>query len=329
MLTADCRTGRPAAKRPPVIHHLYGIDIRTPWAVAGVEGRADGPWDVEFVEGDAETLAGAAAHVPSGQANWWAQHATPPDGSTYRRWTGLFEFLVEPDARRIHARLLEAGCHEALLAYLFVDALSFSMVRLGWEPLHATAVLTPHGVAAFLGESGDGKSTMGALLVQAGSRLVTDDMLILTPHHEGYMAQAGPPRLKLYREIAARIFGPDRDGVPMNPATEKLIIRLGEHETAREASPLTALYLLHEERAGGAHEQPVMGRLSPAAALPRILAGAAAHYPSEPARLRRQFDFVTRLVQRVPIKTFSYRRDKDTMSTVRDAVLADLERSTG
>ena len=36
---------------------------------------------------------------------------------------------------------------------------SFSMVRLGWEPLHATAVLTGHGVVAFIAESGGGKST--------------------------------------------------------------------------------------------------------------------------------------------------------------------------
>jgi hypothetical protein len=61
--------------------------------------------------------------------------------------------------------------------------------------------------------------------------------------------------------------------------------------------------------------------------MPRVLAGMAAHCPSGPDRLRRQFDFVTRLVARVPIKTLSYRRQADQMWTVRDAVLADLEQT--
>ena len=101
-----------------LIQHLYGIDIRTPWAVRGVRARPEGWWDVEFVEGDAHTLAAAAAHVPASQADWWAQHAALPDGSTYRRWTDLFEFLVSADARRIQARTLKDGCEEALLGYL-------------------------------------------------------------------------------------------------------------------------------------------------------------------------------------------------------------------
>src|SRR4029079_12895080 len=97
-----------------------------------------------------------------------------PDGSAYRRWRGLFEFLVTPDARRIYAQTLHPIEDEALLAYLMVDALSFSMVRLGWEPLHATAVMTEHGVAAFLGNSGDGKCTLAALPLRHGDDAVDD-----------------------------------------------------------------------------------------------------------------------------------------------------------
>jgi hypothetical protein len=282
---------------------------------------------VEFVEGDTNLLAEAAAHVPPDQADWWAQYADLPDGSSYRRWTGLFEFVVMPDARRIHARKLSDTHDEALLAYLLVDALSFSMVRLGWEPLHATAVLTANGAAAFLGASGDGKSTLAALFLHGGSRLLTDDMLILTGGgDEAFLAQPGPPRIKLYREIATRLFGAGYQGVPMNAATEKLIIPLDQEQTVSAPYPLKTLYLIHGEPAPGskAPREPVITRLSPAEALPRILGGMAGHCPSGPDRLRRQFDFVTRLVARVPIKTLSYRRQQDEMWLVRDAVLADL-----
>ena len=118
----------------------------------------------------------------------------------------LCEFLVSADARRIYARTLGTdGEDEAMLAYLLVDALSFSMVRLGWEPLHATAVLTDRGVVAFLGNSGDGKSTLAALLVRHGCKLVTDDMLVLIRDRGTWLAQPGPPRLKLYRDMADHI----------------------------------------------------------------------------------------------------------------------------
>jgi hypothetical protein len=318
MLKADRVRAQPAAAGRTVIHDLYGIRIRTAWPVAGVAGRTDGPWDVEIVEGDATMLAEAAAHVPPDQAQRWAQSVDLPDGSSYRRWTDLFEFLVTPDARRIHARILNDTHEEALLAYLLVDALSFSMVRLGWEPLHATAVVTPHGAAAFLGESGDGKSTLAALFVHGGFKLLTDDMLILTAEGDRFLAQPGPPRIKLYR------------GVPMNAVTEKLIIPLDdEQHIVRQPQPLTALYLIHHDQNGGRLDHgPVIRRLSPAQALPRILAGTAGHCPSGADRLQRQFAFVTRLVQQVPIKTLSYRRNEDEMFLVRDAVLADLEGAT-
>ena len=309
----------------PVVHHLYGVSIRTAWPVTGVPVR-DQPWDVELVEGDAETLADAALYVSPAQRSKWAQSAVLPDGSAYRRWTNLFEFLVTPDARQIRARLLGNLDDEAMLAYLLVDALSFSMVRLGREPLHATAVVTDRGAIAFLGNSGDGKSTLSALFLQSGAKLVTDDMLVLTRVTSRWLAEPGPPRIKLYRQMAERIFGRVDGGIPMNSATDKLIIPWAPTHVSTEAVPLVAMYLLDEAGDAGS-PRPAIHRLSPAAAFPRILAHTAGHYRSEEQRLRRQFEFATALVREVPINTLSYRRNESEMLNVRDAVLASLSGS--
>lgn len=308
----------------PVVHRLYGIRVRTPWPVPGVRAY-DEHWDVEFVADAGEVLDGAALFVPLHHESAWAQSAALPDGSAFRRWQGLFEFLVTPDARRIYARTLGRVDDEALLAYLLVDALSFSLVRLGSEPLHATAVLTQRGVAAFLGNSGNGKSTLAALLVSAGCTLVTDDMLVLARTGPTWMAQPGPPRLKLYREMSHHILGSTYHGVPMNATTTKLIIPLDDSRVESTGQPLTVIYLLASEPEDNS-AGPTIRRLSPAAAFPRLLAQTAAHYPSETARLRRQFEFATRLVQDVPVKLLSYRRDRAEMATLRDAVLADVSR---
>ena len=329
MLNANRLDAPPAT---PVVHHLYGIRVRTPWAVSGVASQRGDFWDVEFVEGDRALLAQAAAQVPPHQAGWWAQYAALPDGSSYRRWTNLFEFLVTPDARRIHARTLSRDAHdEALLAYLLVDALSFSMVRLGREPLHATAVQTDNGVAAFVGDSGDGKSTLAALFVRGGGRLLTDDMLILSDEDDGFTAQPGPPRIKLYRDVATRIFGAGCHGVPMNAVTEKLIIALDDRQVARAPARLSALYLIHDEHAGDAPARPVIG---PASCRPLKRCRAACRDGGTlpiraPAGSARQFGPRPRLVARVPIKTLSYPGQPDDMWPVRDAVLDDLARAGG
>lgn len=309
---------------PPVVHGLYGIRIRTAWPVSGVAVRNEA-WEVELLEGDAQTLAVAASYVSPPHRSRWAHGAMLPDGSAYRHWTDLFEFLVTPDAKQIHARLLGTLYEEAMLAYLLVDALSFSMVRLGKEPVHATAVVTDRGAIAFLGNSGDGKSTLAAMFLRTGAKLLTDDMLVLTRVANRWVAEAGPPRIKLYRPIAARILGHVDNGIPMNGATEKLIIPLAATDVSTEAVPLAAIYLLDDGNAGD--PCPAIHRLSPAAAFPRVLAHTAGHYPSEEQRLRRQFDFATALVRQVPISTLSYRRDESLLSDVRDAVLANVDAS--
>lgn len=309
-----------------VVHSLYGIRVRTPWPVRGAP-VIDGKWDVEFVDGDHDALTDAAACVPDSQLANWAQSAALPDGSQYRRWINLFEFLVTPDARQIHARTLAPVDDEAMLAYLLVDALSFSMVRLGWEPLHATAVATVRGVAAFLGNSGAGKSTLAAAFVQGGSRLVTDDMLILTRDVSRWFAQPGPPRIKLYRKMATQIFGADTGGIPMNAVTEKLIIPLDALRTMAAPASVAALYILRDAD-DGATLEPMIQRLSPADAFPAVLAHTAGHYPLEASRLKRQLEFVAQLVTDVPVKTLSYARSRDGMFRARDVALADLAGST-
>ena len=305
-----------------VVQQLYGIRIRTPWPVRGVS-ECDDTWDVEFVADQPEVLARAASFVPDVQQTWWAQYALLPDGSAYRRWTNLFEFLVTPDARRIYAQALTDVDDDAMLAYLLVDALSFSMVRLGCEPLHATAVLTDDGVVGFLGNSGDGKSTLAALLVRQGCALVTDDMLVLVRDGGTWLAHPGPPRLKLYRDMADRILGRAQGRAAMNPETTKLIVPLDGGDCTAGPRTLQALYVLSGN--DGEAPGPVnIRRLSPSAAFPRVLAHTAAHYPSEVSRLQRQFEFATTLVREIPVKILSYRREESEMAGLTDAVLADV-----
>ena len=164
----------------PGVVHLYGIDVRAPWPMEGVASSNRDRWDVEFVEGNQATFAAASALVPAEQAGRWAQSAELPDGSSYRRWAGLFEFLVTSDARRVYARTFDdpptrrcwricswTRCHSRWCVWG-----GNRCTRPRWS--------TARGAAGFLGQSGDGKSTLAALFLRHGGALVTDDMLVLT-----------------------------------------------------------------------------------------------------------------------------------------------------
>ena len=310
-----------------VVHQLYGIRIRTPWPLPYAARKADVAWDVEFVAGDPEVLAQASKFVPASERSSWYQRAILPDGSYYCRWVDLLEFLVSANGRRIEARFLKYAAEEAFQAYLLVQGLSFSMVHMGREPLHATAVLTDHGLVAFMGESGRGKSTLGALFVEAGFPLLTDDLLVLAPTDGGFLAHPGPPRIKLYRKIAVQIFGAAYQGVPMNPATEKLIIPLTARQSVTEPQVLRALYQICDARTGGRRRSPFIRRVSPPRAFTKILEATMNGWAGDSERPKQMFEFATDLVQTVPIKTISYPRNRDEMWRVRDAVLEDLARS--
>ena len=113
----------------------------------------------------------------------------------------------------------------------------------------------------------------------------------------------------------------------MNADTEKLIIPLDGAKAAAAPHPLVALYVIDADDQPGARRKPSIQKLTAAKAVPAILAATAGHYRSERDRLARQFDFVTRLVQHVPVQMLSYSHDPDSMCSVRDAVLGDLGRA--
>src|SRR5271156_4990993 len=80
------------------------------------------------------------------------------------------EIVVSPDA---DAPPLDVRAY--LLGTIFVVLCQ----QRGLLPLHASAVSSRSGVAAFLGNSGQGKSTLAAHLAQRGFRVLADDVCLI------------------------------------------------------------------------------------------------------------------------------------------------------
>jgi hypothetical protein len=255
------------------------------------------------------------------------QYAHLQDGSSYVRWDGIGEFLVSGGGRFITCGRFPKASMESFQVYLLGQALSFALVKNGFEPVHATCVVIDGEAVAFLGNSGFGKSSLAAYFLQAGDRLLTDDLLLVREGVNGLQAYPGPPRIKLLPGMARSFLGEYASGVRMNPQTRKLVIPLDGNRICAAPVPLRALYVLAHPRkvvlqGRGVH----IRRLSSREAFVSLLSHAFNYVILDEDRLQRQFTETMRLTRAAPLSELSYPRLVGSLTAVRQAILSDLNK---
>jgi len=120
----------------------------------------------------------------------------------------------------------------------------------GILPLHASAIATGKGIAAFAGHSGAGKSTIAALLNSLGYELIADDILPVS-FNENSIPGAWPylRRFKLHRDPIIQLAFTATETVGETLDKEKYFVR---PKVIRDNtwSRLERLYVLENEVAG-------------------------------------------------------------------------------
>jgi hypothetical protein len=298
----------------------------------------------------AEAIRGAAFATTSDE---WFQYAPLPDGSSYVSTTRVGEFLVSADGRRIFVRQFLDTSNESFQVYMLGRAISFALVKRGFEPLHATVAVIDGQAVAFLGESGFGKSSLAASFIHAGFPILTDDLLILqqekgdrplcphgvahakseihergqrslSPFSSGILAYPGPPRIKVFANIARRFLGSAANGVPMNPDTQKLILPLRAEQGCSTAMPLAAIYTLAAPHEVSRKSPIEIAPLSPRDSFLELVKNTFNYRLVNAQRLERQFVAGAHIATSMPVRQLSYPRVLRRLPEVRDAVIADL-----
>lgn len=314
--------------RVPSSYRVYGLAVRSPFTLPCLPARFGARIDVTFQAWGAARFVSARREVSTTKngARRWFHSCRLPDGTTYLRWRGLFEFLISRDGRRIRYHRLQHATGESFNVYLLGQVLSFSLVALGVEPLHGTVVVIDGEAVALVGDCGSGKSTLAAALLARGFRILTDDVMALDECGGCWSVQPGIPRLKLFPRIARRLLGGDPRGTPMNPGTKKLVLPLNAGQTVDRPVPLRALYVLsgparsERRRPRGVRIEPLTGR----SAFLEVVRAAFNLLVLDRGRLANQFAFATRLVESVPVRRLSYPRRLSALPDVCDTLLADL-----
>ncbi len=305
----------------------YGLLIKSQWPLPYSSGRSSRLPGIELSEGSARFFSEAAASArfrPDGDG--WFRVGDLSSGDTYLRWKDLFEFVISADGLRIISRKSEGAAFESFQTYLLNQVLSFALIKRGIESLHATAMVVRGKAVAWVGHSGQGKSTLAAAFLGQGIPLLTDDLLVLREEQSGWWAVPGLPRVKLYPDIAKAYLGEKVRGTRMNPLNQKRIIPLRKNQFVRAAAPLQVVYIL-DSSYPPSHGDPV--QIEPISENDAFLAMIQHVFNTrvvEPERLKRHFEMSTRLVRSVPVRTIRYPRDLALLPKIRDAILADLER---
>lgn len=253
----------------------------------------------------------------------WFHYRALPDGAAHLEWRGLFEFLVSPDGGTVRYRRLPRATQVSLGTYLLGHVVSFSLVARGAEPLHGTAVAVGRDVAVFVGECGEGKSTLGAAMLSRGARIVSDDLIALRRRGRDFFVAPGPARLKLYRRVARALVGVRRES-RMHRDTAKLVLPLRPGERTHRPARLRAIYVIDRPRRDRAAGDIRIDLLSPGEAVIELVRASFNLVIETPDRERRRFAIASELARAVPVNRLTYPRSLGALPRVCDRILDDL-----
>lgn len=175
------------------------VDVTLQLGGSGPVGHEPPVGRLLLVEPDDEDGSGYAA----------TEHA---QGYTLR-FNGCADFHVDPGLQHVEV-VVDPDSDPGYIPILFSGTvLSFLLTMRGHHVLHASAIQLGDRAVAFVGESGQGKTTVAAMLCSQGARLVTDDVLRVDLGPAPVVHRGGPElRLRPGSRAFAERFVLEADG---------------------------------------------------------------------------------------------------------------------
>lgn len=237
-----------------------------------------------------------------------------PSVGRYRIRNGR-SVIVEPDPRA-----------DPALMRLFIlgSVMGIMFHQRGLLALHASAVESGGEVLAFVGDQGQGKSTLAAQCLAGANRLVADDILVVSFDADGRpLAQPGMPGLKLWRDTLEHLgHGTDRLEQCWARAEK---FRLGvEERVADRPLPLDRVYVLADDpRADAGRIAPMNGAAAAMALIEHTYRMELLDPQTERAN---HFAVATRLAGRIAVQRLTRNRHLAHLPDTAAMVLADAPR---
>ncbi|GAA2743235.1 hypothetical protein GCM10009868_16220 [Terrabacter aerolatus] len=220
---------------------LYGLTVAAPFPLHVARPAPRGPVDVQFVLG---APIAATSDRPPGVVvvhrpisdEVHATYVRTDDGGYLLRFARTCDFVIDASLGRITMHMAQDVPPEMGAVIALGTVLSFVLLLRGDCVLHASAVQVGGHAIGFVGHSGMGKSTMAALMCADGGRVITDDVLRLTPRDGLPRCALGATELRLRsaagaladdlvdtlgQDVSARSTADERSALQLPTATEE------------------------------------------------------------------------------------------------------------
>ena len=283
-------------------YSVYGLTLRSDAAIDGLDPLPAAPpsTDITVHLGAVPPPTPFAAVVHSGEAddpNGLPAVIVRRDGDTFRfDYRDGTRFVFGPRAGTIWCDWNSASTPEDAATYLLGPVLAFALRLRGTLALHASAVVVDGRAVVLVGRAGSGKSTTAAAFAQRGHTIISDDVVPIDWRGEHPYVHPGYPRLRLWSDVAASLFGAE-DALPLlTPTWEKRYLDLHGRFQPHPA-PIAAFVLLGERQAHAASVEPIGGHRGAIA----LLRNASMTQLLDPQRRADELEMISKLVDRVPL----------------------------
>jgi hypothetical protein len=126
--------------------------------------------------------------------------ARPPNAGTELMIDGVARYTVR-NGSEIIVEPVRGVPEVNVRLYLLGSAMGLLLHQRGLLPLHANAIEIGGSAVLFMGPSGEGKSTLAALLHDWGHRIIADDVCVVRFESGHPLASPGIPRLRLWKDV--------------------------------------------------------------------------------------------------------------------------------
>lgn len=247
-------------------------------------------------------------------------------GGYLLRFPDLADFSVSSDGGAIECVPLPGVPLETIRHLLLDQVVPLVCSRRGRLALHASAVATPAGALAFVGTTGQGKSTLAASLVLRGFPLLTDDCLVLDLRAGQLYGTPSYPGVRLWDDSLATLFAGKLDAKHVAHYTTKRRVAVGADPASFHNAPIPILriYFLATPE-GGADENAVRVTLiPPSLALVDLVRFSFKLDITDQALLREEFQLLSKIVTMPLLYRLTFPHDYAWLTQAQSAVLAPL-----
>lgn len=317
---------------------IYGLGLEVNVPVAGLSGLDPSPRvDVSM------TLGTLPPELHGVEESWSPHYVTDGGDERGKPWARVSKranrhgkyyrieyaddtvIVVEANGAAIWAQGPDAATIEDTATYLLGPVLGFLLRLRGITCLHASCVALGGKAVAFVGPAGAGKSSTAAAFARLGYPVLTEDVTPLTDLGDRFRVPPAYPRIRLWPDSVESLFGAS-DALPrITPAWDKRFLDLNRPDVAfkREPLELGAIYMLGERQEGS--PVPLVRPLDGRAALMSLIGETYATRMLEPAMRAREFEFLGRLVEAVPIRRLNPSADIAQIAQLCETVERDFE----